>query len=192
MSATRPGTALMVWNVVALNIGWWSCVLGAALGPVWLGPAVIAVLVAIHLALVPCRQRELATLAAVGLIGYAADSLLVLAGAFEFPAAARVGAPSTVWMVALWVNFATSLNVALYWLVKRPWLGAVLGAIGGPLAYVGGWQFDALLAPSGPWVLTAWVAVQWALATPLMLAVAVHIGRRLRQPVPLESAGAPA
>lgn len=192
MNAARPGLPLMLWNVVALNIGWWSCVLGAAHGAAWAGPAVIAALVAIHLALVPCRRRELVTLAAAGVFGYAADSLLVLAGAFDFPADARLGAPSTIWMVALWVNFATSFNVALYWLVKRPWLGAALGFVGGPLAYVGGWQFDALLAPNGIAALAALVAVQWAIATPLVLAGAVWIGRRLRQPVPLEVAGAPA
>ena len=169
MNQAKPSLPLIIWNIVSLNVGWWSSVLGAAMGPIWLGPFVIAVLVAIHLSLVSARQREIVTLIAAAAFGYGADSLLVLGGAFAFPPQAQVGAPSTIWMVALWINFATSFNVALYWLAKKPLLGAVLGALGGPLAYVGGWQFGALLAPAGIWALAGWVAVQWAIATPLVL-----------------------
>jgi hypothetical protein len=151
------------------------------------GPAIVAVLVAIHLGLMPQRWREIATLAAAGVFGYFADSILVLAGVFDFPVDSRVGAPVTVWMVALWVNFATAFNVALNWLVKRPALGAVLGAIGGPTAYTAGWQLGGLIALEGPWILALAVAVQWAIATPIVLTGAVWIGRWSGQPVPAEA-----
>jgi len=189
MSTDTPGVTLILWNVVSLNIGWWSSVLSAAQGAVWIGPAVIAVLVTVHLTLTPARARDVVTMIAVGVFGYGVDSLLVLSGAFGIPASAHVGWPSPIWMVALWVNLATAFNIALYWLVKKPVLGAMLGAVGGPLAYMGGWHFGALAAPAGVWTLAGAVAVEWAIATPIVLTGAVHIARWMGRPVPAEADG---
>lgn len=190
MTAGRPTLALILWNIASINLGWFACVLGAANGLTWVGPLIVTVLVAIHLKLIPARRRELTTLAAAALFGYLIDSVMVLAGVFDFPAQARVGAPSTVWMVALWVNFATALNVALHWLQRKYLLAALLGAIGGPTAYFSGTQFGGLLAPAGTSVLIGAVSLQWALATPLVVAGAARIGRWVGQPVPAEAAQA--
>ena len=188
MTPGKPTLAHILWNIASINIGWFACVLGAANGYTWLGPVFVAALVAIHLNLIPARRRELATLAAAALFGYAIDSVMVLAGVFDFPVQARVGAPSTVWMVALWVNFAMALNVAAHWLQHRYLLAALLGGIGGPMAYFSGTQFGGLLAPAGITVLLGAVAVQWAIATPLVVAGAARIGRWTGQPVPAEAA----
>lgn len=190
MSVNRPGLPLLLWNLVSLNIGWWSSVLSAAQGAAWVGPAVIAVIVTIHLTLMPARPREVATMIAVGAFGYLIDSVLVLTGAFGIPASAHVGWPSPIWMVALWVNLSTALNIALYWLVKKPVLGAVLGAVGGPVAYTGGWHFGALTAPNGIGALAAAVSFQWAIATPIVLTGAVYIARWAGYPVPAEAEAA--
>ena len=64
MTASKPTAPLMLWNIGSINLGWFTCVLGAANGYNWLGPAFVAVLVMIHLNLIPARRRELATLAA--------------------------------------------------------------------------------------------------------------------------------
>lgn len=188
MTSSKPSLPLILWNIGSINIGWFICVLGAANGYNWLGPLFVAVLVAIHLNLIPARRRELATLAAAALFGYTIDSVMVLAGVFDFPAQAGVGAPSTVWMVALWVNFAMALNVALHWLQRKYLLAALLGAVGGPIAYFAGTRFGGLLAPAGITVLIGAVAVQWAIATPLVVAGAARIGRWVGQPVPAEAA----
>jgi hypothetical protein len=41
MKNETRSTGRLVWNVAALNIGWFSCVLGAAAGLHWLGAAVV-------------------------------------------------------------------------------------------------------------------------------------------------------
>ena len=187
MSPARPSLPLMLWNVASLNIGWFACVLAAADGYNWLGPLVVAGLIAVHLALVPARRRELATLLAAAVFGYTIDSLMVLAGVFDFPAQAQAGAPSTIWMVALWVNFATALNLVLHWLQGRYTIAVLLGAIGGPMAYFGGTQFGALEAAVTLPVFLAVVSAQWAIAMPLVVLGANRIGRRVGQPVPVEA-----
>ena len=42
------------------------------------------------------------------------------------------------WIVALWMLFATTLNVTFRWLQPRPALAAALGAVFGPVSYIAG------------------------------------------------------
>lgn len=186
-AAVRPPTWLMVWNILSLNLAWFACVIAAARGMPELGVASVAVLVAIHVALVPARRRELALIAAMAAFGYVADSIPTLLGLYAFPESAQLGGPSPLWMVALWCNFATAPSVALYWMANRPALSAVLGALGGPLAYFGGMQFGGMLAPLGTVPMLAAVAVEWAVAMPLIMWAAVRLGRWTGQPAPAEA-----
>ena len=178
----------MAWNVASVNIGWFGCVLPAAAGMPWVGLPIVGVLVAIHIGLTDARRRELLTLLAAGVTGYVLDSAGVLAGAFAFPPAAQLGGPTTLWMVAMWLNFAVCLNVALHWLSGRPLLAITLGALGGPVAYLGGLQLGGMLAPNGMAPLIGFVALQWAVAMPVLLALTARIGDALGQPVPARAA----
>ena len=42
------------------------------------------------------------------------------------------------WMLALWIAFATTLNHSMRWLMHRPVVAAIGGAVFGPLAYLAG------------------------------------------------------
>lgn len=163
---------LVLWNLIALNLGWLASVLGAAWGYPWTGPAAIAVLAAIHMRLMPNRGPELILLVGALGLGYVADSLLVLTGVMTFPPDAAIGKPSTVWMALLWVNFAMTLHVSLRWLSRRYALTALLGAVGGPWAYYGGAAMGAVTWPNGAVIGLAAVAVEWAVAAPLLVALA--------------------
>ncbi len=69
-------------------------------------------------------------LAVLGFIGYAPGPL---------------PAPfAPLWVLALWVLLGTTLDVSLRWLRGRWWLAALLGAVTGPLAYLGGARLGAL------------------------------------------------
>ena len=156
-------------NLVSLKVGWLSCILGAAAGAPAFGPAVVLVLVAVHIALRPNRTSELALIVGAGILGYAIDSILVLTGMLGFPEPAVWGWPSTVWMVALWCNLATSLRGCLSWLQDRLVLAAVVGAITGPLAYVAGARLGAATLPE-PWALSVGaIAVAWIVGLPALI-----------------------
>ncbi len=160
-------------NFIAFQACWFANVLGAAHGVPWTGPLVTAAWLAVHLgALRAQAPLEARVLIAAAVLGWLADSGLVMAGLVAFPEAARLGGPSPVWMVALWVVFASTLRHSLGWLRGRWLLGAALGAVGGPLAYLGGEALGAIAVAGTAGV--AAVAVQYALATPLLLAVVHH------------------
>jgi len=65
---------------------------------------------------------------------------------------------------------AIALNVTLRWLKRRPLLAAGLGAVFGPLSFLGGVRLGAARFVDEPAALAA-LAAMWALLMPLVMAV---------------------
>lgn len=167
--------ARLLVNVGCFQAGWFGCILGAAAGWPAVGPLLVVLLAPLSLWLSP-RPRVGVVLAVVSsMVGYLADSALVLAGLMVFPEHAVLGWPSPVWMVALWANLALTLDVSLAWLQKQWPLAALLGAVAGPLAYAAGARLGAVELQDG-WIWA--VALEWLLAMPLLCLLA----RRLAAP----------
>ena len=159
-------------NIVLFNVGWFASIIGAGQGLPWLGPLVVLMLVAVHLSVMRRRWSEAVLLAVALPLGWVIDSLVVLAGALEFPAHAAWGGPSTLWMAFMWVNFACLLNVSLRVLASRPLIAAGLGLVGGPVAYFSGARFGAVMIPDPQALSLLLIGVEWAVATPLLFLVA--------------------
>jgi hypothetical protein len=74
-------------------------------------------------------------------------------------------------MVALWANFATTLNVSMRLLRSRLLLAALFGAIGAPLAYYAGARLGAVdLVATLPALLA--IGAGWLVLCPLLFAAA--------------------
>jgi hypothetical protein len=170
-----------LYNFCAFQLAWFACVLGAAQGPSWAGVVAVAVLVAFHLRSAPWWRREVALLVFAALIGLSFDSLLAALDWIDYRGATPLPDMAPFWIVALWVAYATTLNVSLSWLKGRLPLAVALGAVGGPLAYLGGARLGAL-ALTSEWAVPA-LAFGWAVLTPLLVVVAQHFdGFPRRQP----------
>ncbi|MEQ9561321.1 MAG: DUF2878 family protein, partial [Woeseiaceae bacterium] len=80
----------MLINVVAFKIGWVSSVLGVAYNMPLLGPAVVLVAIAIHLAVSSRPASEFMLVCATGLIGASGDSVMIMAGWLSYPSGTLV------------------------------------------------------------------------------------------------------
>lgn len=169
-------------NVFHYQAGWFACVLGAGHGLPWLGPALVGLFVAIDLALAADPARQAAFIVAAAGAGFLTDSLQVLGGAFTFLDPMPYPWMSPPWMVALWAIFATLFHSALSWLRGRYVLGAILGAVGGPLAYYAGAALGPILLGTNLARTLATIAIAWALATPLLLWLFARIGPSVHPP----------
>lgn len=165
---------------LGLQAGWFACVLGAASGRPLLGVAVVAMLFAFSLTASRDRAGLLRAVAAAIILGLVVDGSLTLGGVLVFPPQAALGWPVPLWMLALWVNFALSLD-AFAWLASRPALAAVVGAAGGAGSYLAGARLGAVtLRPDEATALIV-IAALWALAMPLLVCVRPAFVRGLRR-----------
>jgi hypothetical protein len=166
-----------VVNFIAFQIGWFAAVLGAGHGMPWLGVAIVPLVLLLDLVLSADWRQELIVALAAAVMGFAVDTGLVAAGVFA-PVPFLVPRPfSPLWMVMLWVNQATTLNSCMGWLRGRYLAGVLFGAVGGPLAYLGGAKLGAASPPTTTGLLI--LGITWAVAFPALLAVAELVRRRL-------------
>jgi len=164
-------------NLVAFQLCWLAAVLGAAAGMPWLGVLFAALWLPAHVhAAKPSAAAEIKLIAAAGVLGYGLDSLLVLAGFISFPPQTRLGVPSPLWMVTLWLAFAATLRHVLGWLRGRYLLGALLGVVAGPFAYWSGAKLGAVVLTDTAPSLVA-VAVEWLVAMPLLIGLVAFLER---------------
>jgi hypothetical protein len=156
-------------NFAMFYVGWFACVDGAARGHLWFGPALVAVLLSVHLALASSRGQEARLILLAGLLGFVSDTVQALLGLYAFTNTSAAPWLCPPWMVALWMVFAATLNGSMRWLAGRFALGAALGATCGPLSYLAGARLGAIeLHANTPLTLAA-IAIAWAGAVPALL-----------------------
>lgn len=158
----------MVFNIVAFQLGWFACVLGGATGRPWTAVAVAMILITAHLRIKGWSAREALLVLIVGVVGFFWDSLLVRLDLLVYPSGTLWAQTAPVWIVAIWMLFATTLNVSLAWLKPRLWLAALFGAVAAPLAYLGGAKLGGVSMPNPGGAIAA-LAIGWAVGTPLLL-----------------------
>ncbi|MCK7593856.1 DUF2878 domain-containing protein [Pseudomarimonas salicorniae] len=156
-------------NLIGFQLVWMAAVGGAAQGWWWAGPAVLLVFAIAQLAVTRSRASDVRLMAFCAILGLALDSLWVQAGFMKFAAPLPDPRLAPIWIVAMWVGFGLTVNHSLSGLKPLPWLGALLGLLGGPLAY---WAAErawgAVEISASVWPFLA-LGVAWALVTPLLL-----------------------
>jgi Protein of unknown function (DUF2878) len=160
---------LSLINIFSFQAGWFACVLGAAHGKPLLGPAVVAVLLGLHLYLAADVKREIHLLVVATAIGFVIDSLQAKLGIFSFGKSSASSWVSPLWMTALWPNFATTLHTSLGWMAEHYALAAILGAIAGPLSYYAGAHLGALSLHPNLLVSLGVLSVVWGIIMPVLL-----------------------
>ena len=160
-----PGRWLVA-NAGWLQAGWWICVLGAERP--WLLLLVIAGVV-VHLRLCPDVNAEVKALLRVTLAGCVLDSTLGALGVFGFD-----GWPLPLWLALLWLVLASGMRHSLAWAGRHWQIGALIGALGGPLAYVGGARVTQVALPLGTLETGLLLMPIWALALPLLARLAAR------------------
>jgi len=164
----------LIINFVAFQVGWFACVLGAANGAPLLGPIVVAAVVVLHLSKSFRPGREALLIGLAGLLGAFWDSALVAAGWIAYPSGAVAANLAPYWIVAMWMLFATTLNVSLRWLRSRFTLAAALGAVAGPLAFYGGAKLGGVTFLD-PWAGLVALGIGWAVMMPLLSALSTQL-----------------
>lgn len=170
-------------TLAAYELVWFAAVLGAGRGLAWPGVAAVGLFAAWRLSVSRCPQVELRLLAVTVLLALALEGVWVRAGLIVYSAPWPL-ATAPAWLIGLWVAFALTLVPLFRHLHSRPLLAGVLGAVGGPLAYLGGARAHALQFPAPLWRGLLALALGWAIVVPSLTSLA---SRWLRASSPVAS-----
>ena len=160
---------------------WLAAVGGAGHGLWWPGPLALIPFAVWQIAANPRPHAELRLMLVVGLMGCLLDSAFAANSVLAFAAAVPSPTLAPVWIVAIWMAFALTLTTTFRFLDERPWLAALLGALGAPLAYLAaahGW--GAVSFPRGEAIAVVALAAGWVLALPASLSIAGWLRRSER------------
>lgn len=177
----QSGRSLPGWwvalNLIGYQAGWFATIYGATHEQPWLGPVVVAMLVAVHLFLTSQPLRAAGLIVIAGVFGAFQENVMLSLGLVAYPTSPG-GVP--VWMIALWPLFATTLSVGLRWFQSRLLLVALAGAVLGPLAYWAGAAAGAIVLPD-PAASLAGLGIAWMAGFPMLLALARWLDRPLAE-----------
>lgn len=156
-------------SLIGYQAVWFVAVIGASHGQAWPGVLGMLAYASLQLALARQFRVDLSLMVSALVCGFLLDGALVRTGLASYAADWPQLALAPIWILALWMTFALTFSQSLRYLQNRLWLAALLGLIGGPLAYLGasrGWQVVSFAEPAWRGVLV--LAVGWALATPAL------------------------
>jgi Protein of unknown function (DUF2878) len=155
-------------NFAGFQIAWIASVWGESSGRSSIGATIVVLVLAAHLLLARRPAAEIRLLAMVGALGCTIDSALGHAALLVFRSGDWL---CPLWLVLLWLAFATTLGSSLAWLKDRPVAAAMAGAIFGPLSYYAGQRVGALSLGANPIVTMGVLTVLWAALLPFLLKV---------------------
>jgi hypothetical protein len=159
-----------ILNFVLFQVGWFACVLGGAHDMPMVAVAAAGAIICVSLLWFSGdRMSDLRLIQAVALIGFCVDTVQLHFGVFELVGTPRFPHMCPLWLFALWAMFGTTLRGSLSWLAGRYGLAALLGAVAGPLSYIGGAKLGAVtMHPNRVFGMAA-LAVGWAVVMPLLV-----------------------
>lgn len=168
-------------NLLLFKIAWIITALSAARGTPWIGVAAIAIVLVAHLWFAKSPHDELILAGICAIVGLCWDSIPVAMGWIQYPSGMLWANVAPYWIVAIWVLFATTLNVTFDFLKKRLLLATVLGVIFGPVSYWSGVGLGALEFLDPVAAVTS-LAIAWGVFMPLLMILAnrfdgIRLGR---------------
>lgn len=153
-------------NFTLYQIAWFLCVFLENTGGLIAFP-----LLFLHFYLSPSKKADLRLMGLLLFAGLLIDGALCFTGLLRFNVPAL---PIPFWLAVIWLFLATLPHHSLKWLKKRPFLSALLGTLGGPLAYWAGVKFGAAQFGWGLSLSFFVLAGTWAILWPLVMLFAEH------------------
>ncbi len=160
-------------NVVVFQVGWFSAVMTAANNIPLVGVLVMSLAIALHLRLAELPRVELVLVLLCGTIGAVFDTFLVGFGWVDYPSGYLLGGAAPYWIVAMWMLFATTLNVSLRWLRGNHILAVLFGLVGGPLAYFTGEKLGGIVLVDFSAAMLA-LGIGWGVMMPFLTLLATR------------------
>ena len=158
-----------VINFIFFQLVWFICIIGAATNETHAAVAFSLLIILFHLYLTKDKKNELKILLLASILGFLFDGFLLKNELVLYANHGWSYSITPLWIIVLWMGFAITLNSSLSWLKKKIKLSVLLGAIGGPLAYLAGEKLNAVTILSPNAIIV--IAIGWGIITPLLIII---------------------
>jgi hypothetical protein len=169
-------------NILFFKLTWLACVLGGANGLAWIGPLSCIAFLLAQRQWLGASKNEWQLVAVIASIGFLVDSSYVLSGLVQFATPWPTADAAPLWIVAMWANFALTLNHSMRWFQEHLIIAALMGAIAGPGAYLAGRTLGAAEFLAADSVVLTVLALAWGSAVPLALMLASRFDEQSNPP----------
>lgn len=145
-------TTTMNWTaLIGFKLSWFALVLFQNL-------LLVPVLLFVAWSLWRCSQRERLAWLALAVAGVTLDSLLQYSGVLSFTGSAWL----PLWMLTLWLAFSLVVVQVFSVYLQNYWLAALVAAVSGPMAYLGGAALSGQMQVSNTLQAYVVLAVCWS------------------------------
>jgi len=169
-------------NAILYQATWLIAIAGAAHDCWWAGLLALAVFAVWQLATSSLRRADVLLVLSAASIGFGVDSAFAQTGLLTYAAATPWERLAPIWIIALWMSFALTLNHSLAYLKTHPLFASALGGIGAPLAYLAAAHWGALAFPAVQLPSLLLLAATWAVLTPALCRLAQELCLRSAAP----------
>lgn len=167
-----PVSALII-NAIAFQIAWFSALYGGKNDWLTLSLLPAALAAIFHLVL---RRHSLKAgirlMIGVLILGFLVESAFIALGAIGYVGTAIFGFGPPLWIMAMWLAFATLPHGCLDWLRGKWLLQIVLGGLTGPLSYLAGAKLGGATLYGPVLQSLAIIGIGWAIALPMIFGLA--------------------
>jgi len=160
---------VLITNFILFQLAWFACVLGAAKAMPWAGVGVTLIILGWHFYHAKQAKPEIALMLTALFTGAIFDQSMLTLQLIEYQAHGWNTSLVPVWILALWLAFASTLNVSLAWMHDRYLIAVLFGAVGGPLAYLAAEKLGAVTVSNSAYIA---LAIGWGVITPLLVCTA--------------------
>jgi hypothetical protein len=165
--------ALLV-NFIGFQVGWFACVLGAANDKELLGMIIALGVIIYHVVTQGDSRKELKLVLAATAIGLLWETWVLNLDILRYPSHSELLFWPPSWLIMMWALFATTINLSMGWLKGRWVLSVFMGAVFGPLAFIGGEKLGAVVFLDSTQSIVT-LSIGWGLLMPLLLWIAERI-----------------
>lgn len=159
-------------NFLLFHFMWPACVVGAAYGLWWPGVLLLVAFFIWHYFSESNVSGDMKLVAVMLLVGILVDTLWIQMGLLDYATPGPFPAIAPVWIAALWVALALSLNHCLLYLQRHRAITGLVLMFGSPFSYYLASKVGAVewLAPA--WQVIAATGLSWAILIPIFLTLA--------------------
>lgn len=167
----------LLLNIGLFKIGWLACVMGAANNMALQGCLLALLIAAISIKQASNPRSEIVFVGTVAAIGLLWETLVVSQQWMVYASHSTAGdgivfAP--YWLVVMWILFATTINHSLSWLLHRPLVATLMGAVFGPMAFIAGEKLGAVVFTDQLAAMLL-LALGWGILMPLVCVLAKNM-----------------